>query len=61
MDEKQTFGAFLTEKRLRSDYTLRALAAELGVSPALLEPATSRAPMRPLEMKIYAKEGEDDE
>ena len=32
-----------------------------AVSPALLEPATSRAPMRPLEMKIYAKEGEDDE
>ena len=39
----------------------RIVAAELGVSPALLEPATSRAPMRPLEMKIYAKEGEDDE
>ena len=39
----------------------RIVAAELGVSPALLEPATSRAPMRPLETKIYAKEGEDDE
>ena len=39
----------------------RIVATELGVSPALLEPATSRAPMRPLEMKIYAKEGEDDE
>ena len=39
----------------------RIVAAELGVSPALLEPATSRAPMRPLELKIYAKEGEDDE
>lgn len=33
----------------------------LGVSPAVLTPATSRAPMRPLEMKIFAKEGEEDE
>ena len=30
----------------------RIVATELGVSPALLEPATSRAPMRPLEMKF---------
>lgn len=37
------------------------VARELKISPALLEPATSRAPMRPLEMKIYAKEGEDNE
>lgn len=37
------------------------VARELKFSPALLEPATSRAPMRPLEMKIYAKEGEDNE
>ena len=36
------------------------VARELGVSPAVLEPATSRAPMRPLEMKIFAKEGEQD-
>ena len=36
------------------------VARELGVSPAVLEPATSRAPMRPLEMKIFAQEGEQD-
>jgi len=38
------------------------VAKELGVSPAKLTPATSRAPMRPLEMKILANEtvsGED--
>ena len=38
----------------------RIVANELKVSPAVLEPATSRAPMRPLEMKIFAKEGEQD-
>ena len=30
------------------------IAKELGVSPAELEPATSRAPMRPTEMHILA-------
>ena len=35
------------------------VARELGVSPAELEPATSRAPMRPTEMKILANEVED--
>ena len=37
---------------------------ELGVSPAELEPATSRVPMRPIEMRVFAneaKEGEDHE
>ncbi|MDY4018584.1 MAG: (2Fe-2S)-binding protein [Ruminococcus callidus] len=34
------------------------VARELGVSPAELEPATSRAPMRPTEMKIFANEKE---
>lgn len=40
------------------------VARELKVSPAELEPATSRSPMRPIEMKIFAneaKEGEEDE
>ena len=37
------------------------VAKELGVSPAVLESATSRAPMRPLEMRIFAKEGQQDE
>lgn len=32
------------------------VARELGVSPAELEPATSRAPMRPTEMKILAND-----
>ncbi len=35
------------------------VARELGVSPAELEPATSRAPMRPIEMRVFAKEGQD--
>ncbi len=34
---------------------------ELGVSPAELEPATSRAPMRPTEMQVFAHEKEADE
>ena len=32
------------------------VARELGVSPAELEPATSRAPMRPTEMRVLGKE-----
>lgn len=32
------------------------IARELGVSQAELEPATSRAPMRPLEMEVFARE-----
>lgn len=35
------------------------VARELGVSPMELEPATSRAPMRPTEMKVLANEVED--
>jgi NAD(P)H-nitrite reductase large subunit len=35
------------------------VARELGVSPAQLEPATSRAPMRPTEMRILANEVKD--
>ena len=34
------------------------VARELGVSPDELEPATSRAPMRPIEMRVFAKEGD---
>jgi hypothetical protein len=36
------------------------IARELGVSPAELEPATSRAPMRPTEMHILANEAKED-
>lgn len=32
------------------------VAGESGVAPGTLEPATSRAPMRPVEMKILADE-----
>ena len=36
---------------------LRGIAArERGISPALLEPASSRAPMRPTEMKVLGRE-----
>lgn len=37
------------------------VARELKVSPAELEPASSRAPMRPIEMKVFANEGKDGE
>ncbi len=37
------------------------LARELGVSPDDLEPATSRSPMRPIELQIFANEVEADE
>lgn len=33
------------------------VARELAVSPDELEPASSRAPMRPIEMSVFAKEG----
>ena len=35
------------------------VARELHVSPAILEPATSRSPMRPVEMHVFADETED--
>ena len=35
------------------------VARELGVSPAELEPATARAPMRPIEMKVRADDLEE--
>jgi len=33
------------------------VSRELGVSPAEVEPAVSRAPMRPIEMEIMAQDG----
>lgn len=36
------------------------VAKELGISPAELEPATSRVPMRPIEMRIFANEKKED-
>ncbi|MFT8887184.1 MAG: (2Fe-2S)-binding protein [Ethanoligenens sp.] len=35
------------------------VARELGVSPAELEPATARSPMRPVEMKVLGNERGD--
>ena len=35
------------------------VARELKISPAELEPATSRVPMRPIEMKVFANEAAD--
>ena len=37
------------------------VARELGVSPAELEPATSRVPMRPIGMRVFANETKDGE
>lgn len=37
------------------------VARELGVPMSELEPATSRVPMRPIEMRIFANEGKDEE
>lgn len=37
------------------------VARELGISPLDLEPATSRAPMRPIEMKTLANERKEEE
>ena len=36
------------------------VARELGISPAELEPATSRVPMRPIEMKVFACEASEE-
>ncbi len=36
------------------------VARELKVSPAQLEPATSRVPMRPIEMKIFGNETKEE-
>lgn len=32
------------------------VAGELGIAQSQLEPATSRAPMRPIEMRVFANE-----
>ena len=35
------------------------VARELSISPDQLEPASSRVPMRPIEMRIFANEAEE--
>lgn len=57
-------GMGLCQGQTCSKLVKNIVARELKVSPAELEPATSRAPMRPIEMEIFAneaKEGEEDE
>ena len=52
-------GMGLCQGQTCSALVKRIVAKELGVSPTSLEPAISRAPMRPIEMKIFAKEGKE--
>lgn len=39
----------------------RIVCSELGVAPSEIEPATSRAPMRPVEMYVLGNEYKEDE
>ena len=49
-------GMGLCQGQTCSKLVKQIVAKELQVSQSLLEPATSRIPMRPIEMKILAKE-----
>ncbi len=49
-------GMGLCQGQTCSRLVKQIIARELNVSPAQLEPATARAPMRPIEMHIFAKE-----
>ena len=51
-------GMGLCQGQTCSKLVKRIVAQELKVAPDVLEPATSRSPMRPIEMKIFAKEEE---
>ena len=57
---EMTFSEKLITLRAGRGWSQETLARELGVSPAELEPATSRAPVRPIEMRVFAKEGKGD-
>lgn len=57
-------GMGLCQGQTCSKLVKRIVATELKVSPAELDPATSRSPMRPIEMRVFAneaKEGADHE
>lgn len=54
-------GMGLCQGQTCSKLVKRIVAKELKVSPAELEPATSRAPMRPIEMEVLAREAKEDE
>lgn len=49
-------GMGLCQGQTCSKLVKNIVARELGVSPLELEPARSRAPMRPIEMKVLANE-----
>jgi len=50
-------GMGLCQGQTCSGFVKSIMAKELGISPMELEPASSRAPMRPTEMKILANDG----
>lgn len=54
-------GMGLCQGQTCSKLVKNIVARELKVSPAELEPATSRAPMRPIEMEILANEAKGDD
>ncbi len=49
-------GMGLCQGQTCSKLVKNIVARELGISPAELEPATSRVPMRPIEMRVFANE-----
>lgn len=54
-------GMGLCQGQTCSKLVKNIVARELKVSPAELEPATSRAPMRPIEMEVLANEAKGDD
>ena len=56
-------GMGLCQGQSCTKHVRRIMAAELAGTPAaaLLDPELSRAPMRPIEMSVFAKEAERDE
>lgn len=53
-------GMGLCQGQTCSKLVKNIVARELQVSPDKLEPATSRAPMRPIEMCVLANEGKEE-
>lgn len=54
-------GMGLCQGQTCSKLVKRIVARELQISQDVLNPATSRAPMRPIEMKVFAKEVDPNE
>ena len=51
------FGMGLCQGQTCGKLVKGIIARELGVNMTALEPSTSRSPIRPVEMKIYGKDG----